>query len=237
MRCNQVNFLLAPTLLASDIGLKLAFDRYYIAVEKVYFGRIALINAYKRIQHDWWGEKLPEEQTLLMRKMFLEQAIEAYNKVRDYVILVLYFCFIDCQKLKDGSIRTYEDIDKIASSIRESHICQLQDDSRVREFMGKFKNYKNFTECVRTLANDLKHRGCRVVGMPALERVGTSFRVVDGEEINLSEIVEPRVIDIDVVTERLVDVHNESMGLLESLYAVCDFENKANIFVRGHTSE
>lgn len=233
LKIGEVNFLYYGMLPLSGVGTAIAFDRFLILQEKVVFGATALTNAYKQEHWDLWNDNLNNNNALFYRKMYFEQAVEAYNKIPDYIYLILYFNFELYNKLDGKEIQTREDVVRLSKTLvhqkKKGAIDQwLLGEKNTRHFGELFTAYRESNANLRNLANDLKHRGCQVVGRTVLPRIGQSVKVVDGREINLSALIEPVVLDLEQEIENLVLIHNSIVDLQKELYSICDFKNQAS---------
>lgn len=213
-----------------SLGAAIALKRYIAVNIKVYFGAYALTKAYATKHQGLWKDYI--KNPLLIRGMYFEQAIEAYNKVLDYIYQILYFNFELYEKLDRKSIKSKEDVKKLAESIKNKKKLArikeklLKSGEEAKCFISKLEQYKKDTQHTRNLANDIKHKGCFAIEGQFPSPWGIATKEIDGEEVNLTEIVEPRLIKLDSEIAKLVVVHEKTYALLQDIYQLCNFRGK-----------
>ncbi|SNT04681.1 hypothetical protein SAMN05446037_103531 [Anaerovirgula multivorans] len=181
LKMNNINSIFYEMLPLCGFGLPIAFSRYLSLHRKISFGSYALINAYRKNHKSLWGDDL--EDSLWERSMYFENAIEAYNKVVDYVYVILYFNFELYKTIDKEEIKTKDDIIRISEKIRGKKLEKISkwicSNESTLDFSAKFIKYeKSDVLEMRNLANDIKHRGCIAVeGTELLTRSWLSWKL------------------------------------------------------------
>lgn len=220
-----------------SLGAAIALNRYIALNSKVYFAATTLTQSFKSEHVDLWGDNV--ENPIFLRSMYFEQAIEAYNKVPDYIYQILYFNFDLYEKLDNKIIRNKKDVQNRAKSIAgRERLTKIRDEisefgEKEKLFISKFQEYFSTLGHTRNLANDIKHRGCI-----AIEGTHTSWgkasKPINDVEINLTEIVEPEPINLEDEIAKLVSVHESTHEILQDLYKLCNFEQQLNRFLKSN---
>lgn len=86
---------------------------------------------------------------------------------------------------------------------------------------------------MRELANDIKHRGCIAINGIEVSRNTKVTKVINGQEIDMTDLVSEIRIDIDEEIEKLVHIHQSSVELQKELFELCAFNNQLKDFLEG----
>ena len=228
LKMNDIDFLFYEMLPLCGVGASVAFSRFLTLHNKICFGSFALINAYKKEHTGLWGDST--NNNIWYRSMYLETAIMAYNSIEDYIYMVLYFNFDLYEKMDNYSIKNKEDIIERSKEIKgktKSNIdTWLYSQYSTKQFHDDFQRYKDSTGSLRELANDIKHRGCREVDGIDLPRVTRVKKVIDDNEVDITELVSPYIISIDEEINNLAGIHEKSLEIQKKLYRLCDFKGQ-----------
>lgn len=235
LKMNEINFTFYEMLPLCGVGPTIAFSRFLTLNRKVIYGARALTNAYIRNHKDLWDNEI--DDSLLIRCIYFENAIEAYNKVIDYIYIILYFNFKLYEKLDNiGKINTKNDIIDISKKVRgKKKLAKIDDWLRLNElntyFATEFNAYKLLVKEIRELANDIKHRGCVAVEDIALSRNTKVTQKIDGQDMDITELVSEVKINLDVEIEKLVKIHKHTIEIQKSLYKSCNFQKQLRDFL------
>ena len=215
----------------ASLGAAIALNRYITLNIKIYYASRSLVKAFDTEHQELWGKAM--EDPLIIRSMYFENAVEDYNKVCDYVYQILYFNFHLYEKLDNRNIESQNDVIELARNIQGDKLQKVKDFLSVEheEFYRQFTRYEADIRNTRELANDIKHRGCYAIKGVVNFSFGTAYRNSNGEEVNLTELAAPKLIDLDSEITKLVEVHNKTYLLLKSLYNVCGFESTLDNFL------
>jgi hypothetical protein len=232
LKMNDITSVFYEMLPLCGFGNAIAFSRFLTLHNKIWCGSYELINAYKKEHKGLWGEDI--ENCLWVRTMHLENAIMAYNTIKDYIYAVLYFHFDLYKLIGKTNIKEKEDILKISKRIQKNTFDKidewLSNEVSTKEFFAAFENYKNLTRNLREMANDIKHRGCIIIDGMDLPRITKVTKNIDGINIDITDVVTPRTISIDDEILKLVEVHKQTLDIQKKLYYLCDFQGKLKNF-------
>lgn len=233
LKMDNINSTFYEMLPLCGFGPTIAFSRFLSLQNKIAAGAYALINAYRKNHKSLWGDYL--EDSHWERSIYFENAIESYNKVTDYVYLILYFNFELYEIIDKEKIKSKEDIIRISENIKGSKLGKINDWLSTTEcstsFSMIFSKYRNDVRAMRNLANDMKHRGCIVVEGTELERNTKVTKIIDGYEIDVTDQVTELKINLDTEIEKLVEVHKLTVNLQKELYTLCDFQKQLRDFL------
>ena len=236
LKMNEINAIFYEMLPLCGVGPAIAFSRFLTLNKKVVYGDHALTSAYRRNHKSLWGDEL--EDSIWVRCMHFENAIEAYNQVNDYIYIILYFNYELFKKLDCVEINTKDDIISLSKNIRGSKLNEIEtwlhSNELTKEFADEFKDYRLFTKEMRELANDIKHRGCIAVEGITLHRNTKVTKKINGKNVDITELVSEVKIDLDVEVEKLVEIHNYTIEILKSLYKLCNFQKQLKDFLNKH---
>lgn len=207
------------TLRIPDISRDIAWVKLVSLNKRIEFGVRMILDAYREDHINPITKEL--ENQLWVRSMYLETAIESYNKVLDYICTILYFYY----KIDECRITSRNDVEIISENqetIRYNYISQeLQNHGDdVDEFLKLLKKYKRDTSRNRSFANNLKHWGYLTVKGLELNTLEIIYNI-KGEEVDYNSIINGKVIDIDEEIEKLVIIHNMTLELMQALYDLC----------------
>ena len=230
---NNINSTFYEMLPLCGFGPAIAFSRFLVLQQKIAFGKHSLINAYRKDHKSIWRDDL--EASLLERSLYFENAIEAYNKVVDYVYGILYFKFELYEIIDKEKIKTKEDIIRISKNIKGRKLDEIRDwiilNESKSEFFKKFDDYRCETKEMRNLANDMKHRGCIAFEGIELPRNTKVTKVIDGNKIDITDLVSALEINLDSEIEKLSEIHRHTIKLQMELFTLCDFEKTLTDFL------
>jgi len=187
----------------------------------------------KKIIKAYGGDDL--EDSLRQRSMYFENAIESYNKVVDYVYIILYFNFELYGIIDKEKIKTKDDVIRISEKIKGEKLDKIRkwikNNEFASEFSKKFDDYRYHTVEMRNLANDMKHRGCIAFEGSELHRNTKVTKIIDGNEIDITDLVSVLRINLDSEIKKLSDIHRRTIELQKELYYLCDFEKQIKDFL------
>lgn len=236
IKINDINFMFYEMLPLCGLGPAIAFSRFLTLNKKVVYGAHALVNAYKKEHKNLWGDEI--DDSLWVRCMYFENAIEAYNKVLDYIYIILYFNYELYEKLDFVKINTKDDIVCISKKIKGHKLNMidnwLHSNELTNEFANELDNYKLLTKEMRELANDIKHRGCIAAKGVALPRQTKVTKKIEGQDVDITELVSEIKIDLEIEIEKLVEIHGHTIEILKNLYKLCDFQEQLKDFLYKH---
>jgi len=236
LKLNSIDSIFYEMLPLCGFGPTISFSRFLALQKKIVFASHALINAYRINHQSLWGVDL--EDSLLERSMYFENAIESYNKVTDYVYLILYFNFELYEVMDRKEIKSKEDIVEISKKIKGKKYEAINEwlikDIRTSNFAKQFSDYRDSVKEMRELANDIKHRGCIAIDGTGIRRNTRVTKVIEGHEIDITDQVSEVKIDIDEEIEKLVIIHQETLELQKELFGVCAFQKQLKDFLEAH---
>lgn len=217
----RLNFQILPdlfkTLRPPNLWRDLAYTKLILLNKRIEFGVRMLVNAYRKDHINPITMK-PEDQ-LWIRSMYLESAIETYNKVEDYVYSIIYFCF----NLDSKDILIRDDVINFSKGkyIKKDVIDNwLNNNNETDQFYILLQNYKSFVYENKIKANDLKHWGCYKI--KGLEIPVPDIRYsVRGIEIKYRDIINGSPLEIDLEIENLINIHKETIVLIDELFNIC----------------
>ena len=122
LKMNDTNPIFYEMLPLCGFGPTIAFSRFLTLHRKITFGTHALINSFRKNHKSLWGIEL--EDSLWERCMYFENALEAYNKVVDYIYAVLYFNFKLYEIIDNKKIKNNDDIILISENILYKEVFQ-----------------------------------------------------------------------------------------------------------------
>ncbi len=233
LKMNDINFMFYEMLPLCGLGPAIAFSRFLTLNKKVVYSAHALVNAYKMKHKNLWDDDM--EDSLWVRCMHFENAIEGYNKVIDYIYIILYFNYELYEKLDFERINTKDDIIRISKKIKGYKLKMidnwLHSNEPTNEFANKLNDYKLLTNEMRELANDIKHRGCIAVEGIVLPRHTTVTKKIDGQDVDITELVSEIKINLENEVEKLVEIHGHTIEILKDLYKLCNFQEQLKDFL------
>ena|GEM_PF-1912325 len=233
LKMNNIYRMFYEMLPLCGFGPAIAFSRFLALHQKIVSGSHALINAYKKDHKSIWGDDL--EDSLWQRSMYFENAIESYNKVVDYVYIILYFNFELYGIIDKEKIKTKEDVIRISEKIKGKKLGKISEwissNEFTSDFFGKFDDFRCYTEEMRNVANDMKHRGCITFEGIKQPRYTKVTKVIDGNEIDITDLVSELIINLDSEIEKLSEIHRRTIELQKELYTLCDFQKKLTDFL------
>ena len=236
LKMNNINSMFYEMLPLCGIGPAIAFSRFLTLQKNVVFGSYALINTYRKDHTSIRGEVI--EDPIFEKSMYFENAIEAYNKVPDYVYLILYFNFNLYEIIDNEKIKTVDDIIRLTKAIKKQKIDKINEwisnNEHTKNFFIKFDEYINNSKQVRNLANDIKHRGCIVVEGTGLTRNTKVTKIIEGYTIDVTSLVSEIRINLESEIEKLVEIHRQTIELQKDLYMLCGFQNRLKEFFNKH---
>lgn len=216
-----LKIIILPNILTKlslpDLWRDIAYTKLMLLNKRIEYGVRMLVNAY-RDDHINPVTNMSEDQ-LWIRSMYLESAIETYNKVVDYVYSIIYFRF----NLDSLEILKRKDVIKYSSNryVKHNEINSwLESNNSTSHFKSLLGKYIECTNSNKQNANDLKHWGCFNVKGLEIQALDLKY-FVKGKEINYHEIINGNPLDIDFEIENLVTIHNETIKLIEELYNIC----------------
>lgn len=166
--------------------------------------------------------------------MYFENAIEAYNKVVDYVYVILYFKLELYKIIDKEKIKTKEDIFRISEKIQGKKLDRIREWIRseiTSEFIIIFEDYIFYTKEMRNLANDMKHRGCIAFEGIELTRYSKVTKDIYGTKVVFTDLVSSSIINLDSEIEKLSEIHRHTIKLQMELFTLCDFEKTLQDFL------
>lgn len=230
---NNISSVFYEMLPLCGLGQAIAFSRFLTLQRKIVFGSHALLHSYRKVHKDISGNEL--ENSLWERNMYLENSIDAYNSVVDYVYTIIYFNFNLFEIIDNEKIKTKDDILRISQNIKGNKLNKINEwiskNEFTMDFSIKFKDYRCFTENMRNLANDIKHRGCISIEGIELPRYSKVTKVIDGIEIDITDIVSDVTINLDSEIENLLEIHRRTVELQKYLYSLCNFKKQLSDFL------
>ena len=230
---NNINFVFYNMLPLLGFGGCVAFSRFRVFHKKMYFGAHELINSYKKEHLDFYNKKL--EDSLWVRALHLENAILAYNSIRDIIYQVVYFNYHLYEEFDNVKIRCREDIINVSKNIKGKEKLNkinlwLSEQDNTKEFYNEFSKYIKFTSELRNVANDIKHMGCYVVNVLDNPRLTVVIKKIEGKDINITENCQPKLLILDEEVSKLVEIHKTSLDMQKRLYKLCNFEERLKFY-------
>lgn len=208
----------------ADIGIAISYYKYLALIKQIRFAATSLTNSYKTQQIDIWGKEsmYPIEE----RTMYLQDAFSYYNSCIDYIYVILYF-YYDIDNL-NNNIRNQEQVVKISENVKGSKLGER------RTYLKKYHNdfyrfldkYKKSREPINQKTIDIKHRAGFWVCSDGINVWGTATKRLDEKEVNLTEIVTPKVLDIEHEINELKVFHNETVELQIKLCELLNYPNQ-----------
>jgi hypothetical protein len=234
MVMNNISFQFYEMLPLCGIGPAIAFSRCLSLHRKIVTATHSLVSAYRLNHTDLWGKTI--DDATFERSMYFEQAIEAYNKVIDYIYQIIYFNYELYGIVDEILIQSREDIIFASEKIKGNKLNKIDkwicNDKRTIAFSTIFLEYKDYVESMRNLANDIKHRGCISVSGVAIQRRTKVTKNINGVEIDITDLVSEKVLDLDVEIEKLVEVHQQTFELQKAIFTLCDFHTQLKDFLK-----
>lgn len=238
LKMNTINFTAYEMLPLCGEGPAIAFSRFLTLSKKVVYGAYTLTNAYRKNHKDLCGNE--SDNSLWVRSMYFESAIESYNKVVDYIYIILYFNYELYKKFNHvKKINTKKDIIEASKKVKGKKNLDMIDNwlslnESTADFATEFNTYILFVGKMRDLANDIKHRGCIAVEGTTLSRCTKVTREIDGKKVDITELVSEVKINLDDEIENLVEVHRRTLEIQQSLYKTCNFQKTLNDFLESN---
>jgi len=233
LKMDNIDFLFYEMLPLCGAGTAIAFSRFIALHNKICIGSYSLIGAYKKDHTGLWGEYIGNN--LWQRSMHFENAILAYNSIVDYVYAILYFNFDLYVGIGNTSIKDKDDIIRISRSIKRNVISKIDEwlanQNTTKDFYTDFSNYQNVTKDLRELANDIKHRGHISFEGLSLPRTTKVTLAINGSEVNITELVSPTIVNMEIEINNLVDIHKLSFDIQKKLYRLCGFQDQLKTFL------
>lgn len=238
LKTGNFNSIFFEMLPLAGAGTAIAFSRFLTLQKKVLYGSIALFNAFKIDHQGIICSNI--DDSYFFRSMYFENAVEAYNKVIDYVYVIVYFNFNLFEIIDNDKICNNESVFFLSEKIKGKKLSQINEwlaqNEHTDDFAALFNKYREETNDLRKLANDMKHRGCIAVEGTSLQRNTAVLININGVKVNISEIIKERIINLDLEIEKLVAVHQMTVELQQSLYELCNFGGKFNKFMSDHVN-
>lgn len=228
----NINSAFYEMLPLCDVGTSIAFSKFLLLQRRVYYASYSLINAYKKDHNNILGD--PFNDTLSIRSMYFEYAIETYNKVVDYVYQILYFNYKLYKVIDNIDIKSKRNIISVSRKLKGKKLKEVNRwiliEEKTKDFAKKFSDYRCKMRDVNDLANDIKHRGCIDVGGMNPTRYSKVIKNVDGVAINITDLVSEIKVDLESEIDKLVETHKATFQLQNELYLLCNFQQQLEDF-------
>lgn len=225
LKMNQINWTFYQMLPLCGFGVVVAYSKFLALHNKICKAAFELTNAIEKRSDFFKAEEL---NGVWQQSIYLENAIIAYNSVRDLIYVTIYFRFELFHLIDKQSIENSQDILRLSKKVQGNAFSRIEEWLKNNEithaFFRELTSYNEDTKELSNLANDLKHRGSFVFKGLELPRTTKVTKVVDGLDVDITECVTPPIIDNESEINNLIAVHRRAIDLAKKLYEVCDFE-------------
>lgn len=228
---NKINILnwfergiLPLVALDNRLGIAISYFKIISLHNNILYGAFSLKNAWQKEAKDLYDEiaSFP----MFYRTMHLQNAFVTYNSCIDYVYQVLYF-YYDLDSCVNN-VRTHKevlDLEKQVKAYRRNSFDEIIKTHNLNVYKA-IKVFRTEVKGLNTKANNIKHDAGFWIEGNHIETFGNASIDINGENINLTNIITPRCSSISEDIEFLVHVHNSFVRFEKVLFEQLDFRGK-----------
>lgn len=208
----------------ADVGMAISYYKYLALIKQIRFAATSLANSYKTNQIDLWGNV--SEYPIRERTMYLQDAFSYYNSCLDYIYIIIYF-YYDIEN-KNASIKDQEDVIKLSQGVQGDVLSKIRNflEHNNNIFFKMLDEYNIYRKPINQKTIDIKHRAGFWTCSDGLNTWGTASKTNGTAEINLTEIVTPKILDIEYEIDELKEFHNRTVEMQIKLCRLLDYPNQ-----------
>lgn len=205
-------------------GIAISYFKIIALHNNIFYGAFSLKNAWSENVIDIHDN--PSDSPIFYRSMHLQNAYVTYNSCIDYIYQILYF-YYDLESCVN-EVRTHEEVLALEENIKPWKRDQF--DKKIKTHNSNlYKAIKKFRQEIKglnTKANIIKHDAGFWVEGNHIKTFGEASINIDGENINLTDIITPRLNSISEEIEFLIKIHNSFVKIERVLFEELDYSGQ-----------